>query len=243
VTRGSRRATRALVGGTLLLGGCEWFGGSTEVVELSGDRIVVNGTTTSDPLDDPVAAATVETPAGTFLVETFESELGGCYRLLSDDADEHALGQSVGCLSGSGIDPDRPVTGTPDGSIEAINGGVSNLALDDPASEVGIFHHGLAHPEVATITVEPDDGGPVLGGFPIVDAPNVPGLRVFLAWSPAGLDAYRLNAYDDEGCLLDSDETVVVASGPDDAPQVMDLRPTCETRLPRRIREVDVAVR
>lgn len=236
------RGAVTFVAGALLLSSCAWFGGATESVEHRGDRIVVNGTTTSDPLDDVVVAATLETPAGTLVIETYESELGGCYRLRSDEASAQPLGQSVGCLRGSGVHPDRPVTGTPDGSIEAINGGASNLALDDPTSEVGMFHHGLAHPDVAAITLEVDEGT-ARGGFPIVDAPNVPGLRVFLAWSTPNQDAYRLNAYDDQGCLLDGDQTVVVADGPDEGPGVRDLRPSCETRLPSQIRDVDVTIR
>lgn len=207
----------------VLATGCWSFG--VEVTEVSGDRVTINGVS-NDPVGEVVVAGEVETPLGAFVVSTYDSRIGPCYDVRFPDGRSEA-----GCLAGSGIDPTRPITGRPGDSIEGLNGGWINLGLEDPGAPVGILHHGLAHPTVTTVTVEPDGGEP-FGSFPVLAAPNVDGLVVFLAWATPGLDRYTLAAYGADGCLLDADEVALGGSAVD-GPGATD--PGCDVRVPETL--------
>jgi hypothetical protein len=223
--RGSSRwAWAPLV--AVLATGC-WPVGA-ETVELSGDQVVIDGVA-NDPVGESVVAASIDTPVGAFTVTTFDSALGPCYDVRFPDGHTEA-----NCLRGSGIEPDAPISGRPGGSIEGLNGGYSNLGLAKDRSPVGVLHHGFAHPDVTTVTIEPAeaDGGVAFGGFPLVTAPNVEGMVVFLAWAPPGLERYTLTGYGADGCRLDAD-AVALDGGALDVPGA---GRDCSVRLPTQLR-------
>lgn len=208
------------------------LGESAETIESSGDRVVMNGVA-NDPVGAVEIAGSVTSPLGEFVVEMYDSELGPCYDLAFPDGRSEAP-----CLRSSGVRPERPVTGTPDGSIEGINGGALDIGIDQPDAGIGMLHHGLAHPSVAVVTIEPaDEDGIAIGGFPLVTSAEVPGLQMFLAWSPLGVDEYVLAGYDEDGCLVDADH--VSLTDRHEQPPGGAGR-DCDVRLPQVLRDPPV---
>lgn len=210
----------------ILASGCWSVGAGVTETVVSGDRVVIDGVA-NEPIGEQVVAAEVETPIGVFVVTTYDSAIGPCYDVRFPEGHSEA-----GCLRGSGIDPDLPVTGRPGDSIEGVNGGFRNLGLEDPASPVGTLHHGLVHPEVVTVTIEPDGSDEALGGFPVITAPNVEGLVVFVAWTPPGLHRYTLSGYGDDGCRRDAEQVALDGNSLDAPASGRD----CDVRVPVRLR-------
>lgn len=169
-------------------------GSGVETVESGGGAVAVGGVP-NEPTTARAEAMRFESPLGIIVIETYNSQIGPCYDIVFADSRREA-----NCLLGSGIDPTKPVTGRPDGSIEALNGSSWNAGLTE--SGIGMFHHGLAHPTVRIVTVEPEDGSTATS-FPVARAPNVEGLAVYVAWTVDELDSYRLAGYDADGCRLD----------------------------------------
>lgn len=169
-------------------------GAGVETVEFSGDTVTVNGVP-NEPTTAKVEAMRIDSPLGVVTIETYASQIGPCYDIVFDDGRREA-----NCLHGSGIDPTEPVTGRPGESIEGVNGSAWNAGITE--SGIGMFHHGLAHPSVRTVTVEPEDGRTGTA-FPVARAANGDGLAVYVAWSSEDVDRYLLAGYDAEGCLID----------------------------------------
>lgn len=194
---------RIVVSGVVVavLAGCRFVGGpgGGSSVESDGARFEVDGVA-NDPVGEKVVAASLDSPLGVLTVETYRSSLGPCADLVHPDGEREA-----NCLPTSGIDPDRPVTGTPDGSIEVINGPSLNLGLGGPGEGVGWLHWGLAHPAVARVVVQEAGGDGAGDEFEVVNAPNVPGLAVYVVWTAEGVGDHQLAAYDADGCLLEVD--------------------------------------
>ncbi|WP_052667050.1 hypothetical protein [Nitriliruptor alkaliphilus] len=88
---------------------------------------------------------------------------------------------------------------------------------------------------MTTVTIEPE-GAEAMGGYPVLVAPNVDGLVVFLAWAPPTLDRYTLAAYGADGCLLDADE-VALDGSVFDGPGTTDSR--CHVRVPGTLQPPD----
>lgn len=169
-------------------------GSGAETVESGGSTVEVNGVP-NEPTTAKAEAMRLDSPLGIIVIETYNSQIGPCYDLVFPDSRREA-----NCLHGSGIDPTKPVTGRPDDSIEGLNGPSWNAGLTE--SGIGMFHHGIAHPTVRTVTVEPEDDSTATS-FPVTRAPNVDGLAVYVAWSVEDVDRYLLAGYDADGCLVD----------------------------------------
>lgn len=229
---GMKARTRLVLGLVMVVmttacGAVERLTGSdvTTSVGSGGGTMEVNGVP-NEPTTDKVVALRLESPLGIVAVETYDSQIGPCYDVVFPDGRREA-----NCLLTSGIDPSRSVTGGPEGSIEGLNGATWNAGLTE--SGIGMFHHGLAHPTVRTVTVEPDDGS-TARSFPVVRAPNVDGLAVYLAWSDEGVDRYRLGGYDADGCLIDQEPIPLGNARPGGAGR------DCSQRLPDQLNTVEL---
>lgn len=206
----ARRAVVAAAGlaaVALLLPGCAWLGidDAMSVMESGDGRVDINGVA-NEPTGPVATAAKVQTPIGELTVETYDSKLGPC-------ATFHLPGQrnEAQCLQTSGIVPGKDVTGAPGASIEGINGAAWNAGLVH--DDIGMLHYGLAHPSVVEVHVEVEDGDdPAV--FDVVRAPNVAGLRAYVAWSGPDDGGHRLVGYDEQGCQVDAD-TLDVRAGPE----------------------------
>lgn len=210
-----------------LLAGWGADGGDLEMttVESGGGVVAIDGVQ-NEPTTAKVEMMRLASPLGVVALETYDSKLGPCYDVVFPDGRREA-----NCLRASGIDPSKPVTGRPDGSIEGLNGPSWNAGLTEPG--IGMFHHGLAHPTVRTVTIEPADGSTATS-FPVVPAPNVNGLAVYVAWSPEGLDGYLLAGYDADGCLVDWQPVPFGDGGPGGAGR------DCSQRLPDQLSTVEL---
>ena len=239
-------AVRVVSSGAVVvaLTGCAWgLDSGVEVHEFDGTRITINDQT-SDPIDgERLVAATVTTPVGDIVVETHESEIGVCYTLTAPAALAEVSFDRIGCSDGTGITPNRPIMGTPPGSTQAINGPSSNVGLQQPDAGIGMLHHGFAHPSVDQLVLEPSDGSAALTGFPIIEVPGAPGWAVYLAWSPPDVAAYTLGAFDVDGCLLEQEPAVHLRAEAEAPPDPSAVGPTCDVRVPAKLRSVDVTVR
>jgi hypothetical protein len=170
------------------------FGGET--VEVGGGRVSINGVA-NEAAGTKVVALRTDSPLGELVVQTYDSKLGPCYDLVFEDGRREAQ-----CLASSGIIPDKEVTGNPTtGSIEGLNGPAWNAGLTE--SGIGMMHYGIAHPSISKVHLEPSDGGGAIEAH-LAEAPNIPGLKVYVVWTPPGMDQYRLAGYDDNGCGVDS---------------------------------------
>lgn len=200
--------TPVLVAVALAMPGCAWRGidDDTMTVIDSGDgRVDVNGVT-NEPTGPVATAATIQTPIGELTVETYDSKLGPCVTF-----NIPRQGRDAQCLQTSGIAPDKEVAGAPGASIEGINGAAWNAGLVH--DDIGMLHYGLAHPSVVEVHVEVDDtNDPAV--FDVIRAPNVAGLRAYVAWSSPDDAGHRLVGYDGQGCEVDAD-TVDVRAGPE----------------------------
>lgn len=201
-----RHGVALLVALALGAGGCatvmETDGQS---VTISGDGIEINGVA-NEPTGEKVEAGRYPSPAGEFVLWTYPSKVGPCFDLVYPNGD-----RTAGCLASSGIDPDQPVAGghpAPEFS-HAINPAALNYGAATGA-DIGMVHHGVAHPVVAEIRLMATDGSaeePLI--FKPVEAPNIDDFHVFVAYAPAETKEYVLQAYDADGCLLDAIPTSV----------------------------------
>lgn len=170
------------------------FGGET--VEIGEGKVSINGVD-NEATASKVVALRTDSPLGELVVQTYDSKLGACYDLVFEDGRREAQ-----CLAASGITPDQEVTGNPTtGSIEGLNGPAWNSGLTE--SGIGMLHYGIAHPSISKVQLEPSDGGEAIEAK-LADAPNIPDLKVYVVWTPPGMDHYRLAGYDDNGCMVDS---------------------------------------
>ena len=182
------------------------IGGRAETMRVGEGRVEI-GDLTNDPIISKSIVLTTDSPLGTLVVETYESDLGACADLIIPARPPDAV-----CLMGSGVDPDKPVTGNPTtGSIQAINGPAWNAGLTEPG--MGMLHHGLAHPSVAKVMIEPADGAASIEAM-LAQPTDLGGVGVFLIWTPPGIDRYVLAAYDQNGCLLQASPMSLTAVAP-----------------------------